>query len=130
MSAKKMKGLRYSQKGCVQMVQILDEKMKEFIHSELEKIKSDKEKFAEEKGRIWNEIFKLLNAQNKNETPEHKKRLELLHKYNVMLINEYELLCERDIVLFQIVAGIGEIARESECRVSQEIDENEEVLSM
>lgn len=111
------------------MVQILDDRMKDFIHSELEKIKSDKEKYAEEKGRIWNEIFKLLNDQNSDDSPEHKKRLELLHKYNVMLIKQYDLLCERDLSLFHIVAGIGEIAMERECRISREIYDNEKFLS-
>ncbi len=111
------------------MVQILDDKMKDFIHSELVKIKSDKEKFAEEKSRIWTEIFKLLNVQNSDDSPEYRKRLELLHKYNVMLIKQYDLLCERDLILFHIVAGIGEITMEREYRVSRELYDNEEILS-
>ncbi len=108
---------------------IIDEKMKDFIDNELSKIEADKEKVAEEKIRTRVEIYKLYKVDHDDRTQEHNKRLEVLQNYNDMLVNQYDLLCKRDLVLFKMVAGIGKISMEGEGRMSQEIDDNEEILS-
>ncbi len=110
------------------MTHIIDEKMKDFIDNELTKISLDKDRVTEEKRRVRTEIFRLYKAENSERTPEHNKRFEILQNYNNMLVNQYDLLCKRDIALFQMVAGIGKMSMESECRVSQEIYSSEDTL--
>lgn len=110
------------------MTHIIDEKMKDFIDSELSKISQDKDRVTEEKRRVRTEIFKLYKVEYSERTQEQNKRLEILQDYDNMLVKQYDLLCKRDIALFQMVAGIGEISMENECRMSQEIDDNEETI--
>lgn len=110
------------------MTHIIDEKMKDFIDKELSEIAKDKEKVTEEKRRVRTEIFKLYKVEHSEPVPELNKRLKILQNYDNMLVKQYDLLCKRDIALFQMIAGIGEISMESECRVSQEIYSNEDTL--
>ncbi len=113
----------------VLMSHIVDENMKNFIDNELSDISLAKDRVAEEKRRIRTEIFKLYKVDYCERTPEQIRRLEILQNYDNMLVKQYDLLCKRDIALFQMVAGIGEMSMESECRMRREIDDNEEVLS-
>ena len=103
------------------MTHIVDEKMKDFIDCELTKISLDKDRVTEEKRRVRTEIFRLYKVENSERTPEYNQRLEILQNYDRMLVKQYDLLCKRDIALFQMVAGIGKMSMESECRGSQEL---------
>lgn len=110
------------------MTHIVDEKMKDFIDCELTKISLDKDRVTEEKRRVRTEIFRLYKVENSERTPEYNQRLEILQNYDRMLVKQYDLLCKRDIALFQMVAGIGKMSMESECRGSQELYNNEDTL--
>lgn len=110
------------------MTHIVDEKMKDFIDKELSEISQNKDRVTEEKRRIRTEIFKLYKVEFSERTHEQNKRLEILQDYDNMLVKQYDLLCKRDIALFQMVAGIGKMSMESECRVSQELYSNEDTL--
>lgn len=111
------------------MTHIIDQKMKDFIDKELSEISQDKDRVTEEKRRVRSEIFKLYKFEYSERTPDQNKRLEVLQNYDNMLVKQYDLLCKRDIALFQMIAGIGEMSMESKGRMSQEIDDNEEILS-
>ena len=110
------------------MTHMIDEKMKDFIDKELSEISQDKDRVTEEKRRVRAEIFQLYKVEHSERTPEQNKRLEILQNYDNMLVKQYNLLCKSDIALFQMVAGIGEISMKSECRMSPEIDDNEETI--
>ncbi|WP_051066562.1 helicase-related protein [Ruminiclostridium cellobioparum] len=121
-------GIMIKERMDVIMTHIVDEKMKDFIDKELSEISQNKDRVTEEKRRIRTEIFKLYKVEYSERTHEQNKRLEILQDYDNMLVKQYDLLCKRDIALFQMVAGIGKMSMESECRVNQELYSNEDTL--
>lgn len=94
------------------MLQILDERTEEFINAELSKISADKERVTEEKARIEAEMNRLNRIGSENQTLEQVKRMDLLKNYADMLEKLNGFCCQGDITLFQMVARIGEMARE------------------
>ena len=90
------------------MSKFIDETLSEFITKELGSINSDKDRINEEKRRIRTEIFELFKIDCLRRTDEQKEKLEFLRHYENVLIEQYSLLCKRDIAIFGLIANIGE----------------------
>jgi len=82
-----------------------DKVAKEFIDKELESISANKEAISAEKVKVRKRKFELSSNYDEH-AKEEKNEYLLLEQYEAMLCEQYNLLCRRDIAIFQFIAKI------------------------